>query len=61
MSKEIVTKDKHGRLHGYQEWYYNNGKILSRSNRVHGRVIGYIEWHDREIDDDDVSTHFFIR
>jgi len=53
--KDICPTDNKGRYHGYQERYYNNGKLWFRGKLIHGLVIGYVEWHDNK------QTRFFIR
>jgi len=54
-NKDINPTDSNGDYHGYQLWYFSNGKIWLRGNRVHGNEIGYEEWHLAK------RTNFFIR
>ena len=53
--EDIDPKDNKGYYHGYQEWYWGNGKIWYRGKWIHGDRIGYSEWHDNK------QTNFYIR
>jgi len=52
---DIDPTDKHGRFHGYQEWYWKSGEIMSRCKYIHGLRIGYQERHGIE------ETNFYIK
>ena len=41
--KNIATKNSKGQYHGYQQWYWLDGKINYRGNRKNGEFIGYQE------------------
>lgn len=43
-TRDIRPKNKDGRLHGYQEWYYKN-KLQVRGNSKNGEDVGYQEFH----------------
>jgi len=53
--KDIDPTDKHGKFHGYQEWYWESGKLMSRCKWIHGIKIGYHEYHSAK------RTNFIIR
>ncbi len=43
--KSIINKNDKGLLHGYQEWYYTNGKLWVKCFYNNGIRIGYREEH----------------
>jgi hypothetical protein len=52
---EIEPKNNKGEWHGYQEWYYPNGKLRCRGIMKHDLDVGYQEYHQYE------ETEFYIR
>jgi len=59
--KDIEPKDKRGRLHGYQQWYWTNGELKFRGKLIHYVEIGYQEWHNNIGVIKDSETNFYIR
>lgn len=53
--KDINNKNSKGLIHGYQEWYANDGKLTTRGNHKNIRAIGYLEWHQHNV------TYFYIK
>jgi len=45
MEKNIINTNNNFEFHGYNEWYWNNGKLRLRTNFKNKFVIGYAEWH----------------
>ena len=43
MKENITPRNKRGQYHGYQEWYYYNGKLGLRCNKRNGNSDGYRE------------------
>ena len=56
--KSIMSRNKNGDLHGYQEHYYKNILYLRcmTKNRL---AVGYYEWHDNN--NIIRRTNFYIR
>ena len=57
--KNIINRDFNCQFHGYQEWYYTDGKIELRGVIKNGNIIGYIEIHAFSLDRE--STIFMIK
>ena len=45
MSKNIKPLNEEGRLHGYQDRYWEDGKTSYKCHCINGRVVGYEEDH----------------
>ena len=43
--RDIINTNNKGKLHGYNEWYWNSGKLRFKGNFKNNFVIGYHEWH----------------
>ncbi len=43
--KNIINFNNKGQLHGYQEWYYTNGKLMCKCFFKNNIRIGYEEEH----------------
>ena len=55
MIKDIEPENINGYLHGYQEWYYDNGSLRYRGLFKNGLEMGYEEWEYTK------TTNFYIR
>jgi hypothetical protein len=53
--RDIINKNNKGDFHGYNEWYWNSGKLRFRGNMKNNKVIGYTEWHGFK------ETEYYIR
>lgn len=45
MINDINKYDEEGERHGYWEWYWDNGNLLSKGNYHNGNRIGLWEWY----------------
>jgi hypothetical protein len=61
-SKDIMSKDADGKLHGYVElWDNEDDEITQRGVWRHGRLFGYHEWHPDYIMNTTTETEYYIR
>ena len=45
LNKSIRNYNSKNETHGYQEFYYVNGKLSLRANFKNGSGVGYVEMH----------------
>ena len=45
LDKNISNYNSKNENHGYQEFYYVNGKLSLRANFKNGSGVGYVEMH----------------
>ncbi len=56
--KSIINKNDKGRYHGYQEWYYSDGKLLYKGFYNNDMPVDYQEcyWDDDKLE----NKNFYI-
>ncbi len=55
--KSIINRNDKGKLHGYQEWYWPNGKLYFKSFYNNNLPVDYQECY---WDDDKLTKSFYI-